>query len=185
MPNKEALQKGVCGSRAEVHNPQHGSLGSAFVNNMMKMQRVVKPRTLWLPKIAAFMGWSLWVVGVGDVQSLQHRHIQSLHRLINHKILSSINFPTLLTSLKSTAPDRPDLHSLHLARLLSVTSSVELSTMRNTNKGLNPAKKKDFVCLGVGRICNLPGKKMNRLKNLWSFNLFFFFLFLTYEILYE
>ncbi|TQD77395.1 hypothetical protein C1H46_037085 [Malus baccata] len=79
------------------------------------------------------------------VQSLQHR-------LINHKILSSINFPTLLTSLKLTASDHLALHSLHLARLLSVKSSVELSTMRNTNKGLNPAKKKDFVCFGVGRI---------------------------------
>ncbi|KAM1040206.1 hypothetical protein ACFX2I_029434 [Malus domestica] len=81
------------------------------------------------------------------VQSLQHRHLQSLHHLINHKILSSINFPTLLTSLKPTAPDRLALHSLHLARLLSVKSSVELSTMHNNNKG------------------NLPRKKMNMLRN--------------------
>ncbi|KAM1148858.1 hypothetical protein ACFX19_030064 [Malus domestica] len=99
------------------------------------------------------------------VQSLQHRHLLSLHHLINDKILSSINFPTLLTSLKPTTPDRLSLHNLHLGLLLSVKSSVKLSTMRNTNKGLNPAKKKDFVCLGVGRICNLPRKKMNRLRN--------------------
>ncbi|TQD77392.1 hypothetical protein C1H46_037082 [Malus baccata] len=99
------------------------------------------------------------------VQSLQHRHLQSLHCLINHKILLSINFPTLLTSLKPTASYCLALHSLHLARLFSVKSSVELSTMDNTNKGLNPAKKKDFVCLGVGRIFNLPRKKMNRLRN--------------------
>ncbi|KAB2619916.1 hypothetical protein D8674_041141 [Pyrus ussuriensis x Pyrus communis] len=66
---------------------------------------------------------------LGALKIPQYRH------QINGEILSSIKFPTLLTSLKSTAPHRLVLH-----RLSSVKSSIELSTMRNTDKGLNPIK---------------------------------------------
>ncbi|KAB2603328.1 hypothetical protein D8674_004333 [Pyrus ussuriensis x Pyrus communis] len=115
----------------------------------LHMQRIVKPGTLWLLKIAAFMGWSLWVVeAVGECSepptspSSEPPSPNQPQDLVVHQLPHSPHQP----KIDSTGSPRPSQPSSCSPALCHVLGRVVHHAQHQ--QGLEPGKEKGFCMFG-------------------------------------